>query len=114
MVGKINELRPCPFCGSSDVHTVNMPNLRVATCSQCGSTAKEDTWNRRVTDVQLKTLMDELDVSLPDTERLDFVIKKNMPLQQSAEGIYVKDIGFFATGREAIDAAMQKEKEKAK
>lgn len=98
MVGKISELRPCPFCGSSDVHTVDMPNLRVATCSQCGSTAKEDTWNRRTTDAQLKTLMDELDVSLPDTERLDFAIKA----------------GLLPADREAIDAAMQKEKEKAK
>ena len=61
---------------------------------------------------EIKDLADVLDVSLPDTERLDFVIEKNMPLQQSAEGFYVQDIGFFATGREAIDAAMRKEKEK--
>lgn len=108
----MSELRPCPFCGSSDVYTCEMPNFRAVTCRQCCSVAQEATWNRRSTDVQLKTLMDELDVSLPDTERLDFVIQKNMPLQQSAEGFYVKDIGFFATGREAIDAAMRKEKEK--
>lgn len=90
MVGKISELRPCPFCGSSDVHTVNMPNLRAATCRQCGSVAKEDTWNRRTTDAQLKTLMDELDVSLPDTERLDFAIKARL----------------LPADREAIDALM--------
>lgn len=66
---------------------------------------------RGMSETDLKKMADSVVETLLDSERLDFAIEKNFSFQRSAEGIYVKYLGFFPTGREAIDAAMRQDKE---
>ncbi|MCM1128996.1 MAG: hypothetical protein NC211_03825 [Alistipes senegalensis] len=101
-----NKARLCPFCGHENVIT----EAGGAMCNRCFSMGRIDNWNKRTTDKQIENLLAELDKATLDSARLDFVIETNLPLQRSAEGIYVHELGFFATGREAIDAAMQRGK----
>lgn len=59
----MDELKPCPFCGSSDTMVSTRFGVEVVTyrkCKTCGAEAPIDMWNLRVTPPWVVLMRNEL------------------------------------------------------
>ena len=57
--GKMSELKPCPFCGSSNVATEK--SLDLAYCDNCCAESNDDVWNTRPIEDALNKRIAELE-----------------------------------------------------
>ena len=93
----MNELRPCPFCGSN----ANDPELStnyfgVLMCSDCGVHASIDTWNTRPIEDKLQSELEEQTkladgykklMLLADKQKMEFVHELDALRQNLKEAV---------------------------